>query len=165
MGPTILPLLANFYPRPPHGERLSNPKHSLQLLENFYPRPPHGERRVYYLTLEETDTISIHAPRMGSDVCLPRLYTLQIIFLSTPPAWGATRGCNREYRRVQFLSTPPAWGATRAGIHRRQSKRISIHAPRMGSDIHNLPLSRGTKISIHAPRMGSDVGCSVVVAI
>ena len=60
-------------------------------MTDFYPRPPHGERRVYYLTLEETDTISIHAPRMGSDVCLPRLYTLQIIFLSTPPAWGATK--------------------------------------------------------------------------
>ena len=81
-----------------------------------------------------TSTISIHAPRMGSDVCLPRLYTLQIIFLSTPPAWGATIAV-----RV-------------APVH----DDISIHAPRMGSDdfASTTPVIGG--ISIHAPRMGSD---------
>ena len=85
--------------------------------QDFYPRPPHGERRTQHGFSCLCNGISIHAPRMGSD----------------------------DFRNIQevipriFLSTPPAWGATRAGQRRGQPPNISIHAPRMGSD--GSPLS------------------------
>ena len=56
--------------------------------------------------------ISIHAPRVGSDVQPVRRGNHQIVFQSTLPVWGATRG----------------------SAHRRTGKGISIHAPRVGSD-------------------------------
>ena len=57
------------------------------------------------------DLISIHAPRMGSDLLVVSSISSQ-----------------------QFQSTLPGWGATGAmGVERRH-ERISIHAPRMGSD-------------------------------
>ena len=64
--PRLQPTI-NFYPRPPHGERqLCMPVHLLMVY--FYPRPPHGERRPWEVPMQS-----------------PKL------FLSTPPAWGATR--------------------------------------------------------------------------
>ena len=60
----------HFNPRSPHGERPAD-KNCKVLLCYFNPRSPHGERRTetpnYVLTL----AISTHAPRTGSDVCLP----------------------------------------------------------------------------------------------
>ena len=105
----------NFYPRPPHGERRAGQRAGVKESVDFYPRPPHGERRMPTAIIHIANNISIHAPRMGSDRGGQDGGTLHDRFLSTPPAWGATRGCNREYRRVQFLSTPPAWGATKCG--------------------------------------------------
>ena len=170
--------ILHFYPRPPHGERLVQRPLTVAHV-NFYPRPPHGERHSadaiqhgakQFLSTppawgatprtaqaKQRKTISIHAPRMGSDqdanhvlairnisIHAPRMGSdsspdpvdlphshfyprpphgerqlsdeiAQAIlkFLSTPPAWGATRLCNvlgQQHRR--FLSTPPAWGAT-----------------------------------------------------
>ena len=56
--------------------------------------------------------ISIHAPRVGSDIAL---------FLLSP-----TQGL--------FQSTLPVWGATKRGAPGEQAGDISIHAPRVGSD-------------------------------
>ena len=56
--------------------------------------------------------ISIHAPRMGSDI-FSRIISLQ-------------------YRK--FQSTLPAWGATNSSTDASVIRIISIHAPRMGSD-------------------------------
>ena len=56
-----------FNPRSPHGERpimIRRPHYS----SNFNPRSPHGERRSC-TDFERSDIdISIHAPRMGSDL-------------------------------------------------------------------------------------------------
>ena len=80
-------------------------------------------------------TISIHAPREGSDSFVLILLTFHPIFLSTLPARGATIVCNSMEDNLIL---------------------ISIHAPREGSDVGGrigcLPLV----ISIHAPREGSD---------
>ena len=104
--------------------------------------------------------ISIHAPREGSDD-------------------GSTKNDKNE---PVFLSTPPARGATVALTPKQERfVQISIHAPREGSDngfrltMQNLanfyPRSPrgerpkpsgasggGRRISIHAPREGSDSG-------
>ena len=61
----------------------------------------------------DSERISIHAPREGSD------------------AWGDAYACLRG----EFQSTLPVRGAT-GGIFAPASNRaISIHAPREGSDI------------------------------
>ena len=85
-------------------------------------------------------TISIHAPRTGSDRAEAAETKAAALFQSTPPVRGATKG-QRGHRR---------------GIP------ISIHAPRTGSDRPPLRHQPGEGISIHAPRTGSDprrVGC------
>ena len=122
-----------FNPRSPHGERrlrfftftaplvfqstlpawgaTRRAKGGITAINNFNPRSPHGERLPKAFAKGLVLSISIHAPRMGSDIT-PTDNVLRIIFQSTLPAWGATAQGSQS----------PADG------------RISIHAPRMGSD-------------------------------
>ena len=60
---------SNFNPRSPHGER-QNGRFELAGSANFNPRSPHGERPERWYGSCLPVTISIHAPRMGSD-CPP----------------------------------------------------------------------------------------------
>ncbi|OQM47588.1 hypothetical protein B5783_1881 [Bifidobacterium breve] len=125
---------------------------------HFNPRSPDGERLCRQFDELAQLTISIHAPRMGSDGGLV-------------VDGGDLHG---------FQSTLPGWGATRAqAFERVLDDAISIHAPRMGSDQGRHPPSlpathfnprspdgerlafldvpaEPAGISIHAPRMGSD---------
>ena len=55
--------------------------------------------------------ISIHAPRVGSDISFPSSCILAT-FQSTLPAWGATFLSPIELTKDLFQSTLPAWGAT-----------------------------------------------------
>jgi len=124
----------------------------------FNPRPPHGER-LYNNEVGEIglNRISIHAPRMGSDLSAARSVNLSSAFQSTPPAWGATRktdldkqivlisihaprmGSDRDtlYRpghKIVFQSTPPAWGATRAaGRRNRKRNQFQSTPPAWGA--------------------------------
>ena len=103
-------------------------------------------------------SISIHAPRVGSDLLGAQLghpsmrfqstlpvwgatawrslsSLLSLLFQSTLPVWGATRGClARPHAGVQFQSTLPVWGATSVLQLYSLVGPISIHAPRVGSD-------------------------------
>ena len=80
------------------------------------------------------NNISIHAPRMGSDVA-PDFQSFDIfVFQSTLPAWGATMTTSLSRIFERFQSTLPAWGATIGSVYMSADKTISIHAPRMGSD-------------------------------
>ena len=78
----------------------------------FNPRSPCGERRERRIKFRAVRSISIHAPRAGSD-------RLQAILCA-----GA-RG---------FQSTLPVRGATAHHANACNGKPISIHAPRAGSD-------------------------------
>ena len=56
----------HFYPRSPRGER--PPTHAVLFAKrNFYPRSPRGERRSCRVFKDKGYSISIHAPREGSD--------------------------------------------------------------------------------------------------
>ena len=103
---------ADFNPRSPCGERrfLSQLLHAASA--DFNPRSPCGERPITTLTTSPTSTISIHAPRVGSDV--------------TP-----LTVCTTDFR---FQSTLPVWGATAQATGQAMIGHISIHAPRVGSD-------------------------------
>ena len=101
----------DFNPRSPHGERQANIQKILQDVE-FQSTLPAWGATTAIAPAGEVLKISIHAPRMGSDILLLVLRPVVPIFQSTLPAWGAT---------YQFSET---------GF----SDSISIHAPRMGSD-------------------------------
>ena len=101
-------------------------------------------------------------------------------FYPRPPRGGRLVNAYRYYTDSVFLSTPPARGATFSSITRHLHCFISIHAPREGGD-PCFPLRRQTGrnfyprpprggrhvvvghlvlvlvISIHAPREGGDV--------
>ena len=82
------------------------------------------------------DNISIHAPRVGSDVLLYSAQASFQVFQSTLPVWGATvvRSFVRFFGAVEFQSTLPVWGATSENYSDKSTECISIHAPRVGSD-------------------------------
>ena len=85
--------------------------------------------------------ISIHAPRMGSDI----LSTGN----SSPERYFNPRSPHGERH---FTSSYPAVMLS-----------ISIHAPRMGSDTLGAKRYMLDDISIHAPRMGSDYPWGIFV--
>ena len=78
----------------------------------FNPRSPDGERPSSARACRTSHVISIHAPRVGSDIKESSIHVP-----------------NRR-----FQSTLPGWGATQQRRHPVQQGRISIHAPRVGSD-------------------------------
>ena len=77
---------------------------------------------------ENNDKISIHAPRMGSDAGETVQAAAFALFQSTLPGWGATRlaQCVRLII-LGFQSTLPGWGAT---------AKMDIFAHDMGKIIH-----------------------------
>ena len=108
-------------------------------VDNFNPRPPHGERLCSFFQFIPSSHISIHAPRMGSDMDEGARTTSWKYFNPRPPHGerrgfyrrpkGSTRNFNPrpphgERPRAEasnvlqdtFQSTPPAWGATFFGI-------------------------------------------------
>ena len=102
----------DFNPRSPDGERPSCADTSRCACRDFNPRSPDGERLVDCSLPPRNSTISIHAPRMGSDV--------------------------RVIARMPF-GDPISIHAPRMGSDRLPHGHglridISIHAPRMGSD-------------------------------
>ena len=56
--------------------------------------------------------ISIHAPRVGSDVFVELLFYFVKRFQSTLPVWGATSYTRAGNNLTVFQSTLPVWGAT-----------------------------------------------------
>ena len=83
-------------------------------------------------------TISIHAPRMGSDGIVVNSRVQGFQFQSTLPGWGATDGACRTADMAIFQSTLPGWGATYLTVICVALIVISIHAPRMGSDLRRF---------------------------
>ena len=86
---------------------------AMQTPKHFNPRPPQGERHGYLARKAVSGTISIHAPRKGSD----RLFMLSL----QQPAY--------------FNPRPPQGERHIHGFNCRKPLDISIHAPRKGSDL------------------------------
>ena len=123
-------------------------------------------------------TISIHAPRVGSDPASHSLISCHFISIHAPRVGSDRRPRKRNARPENFNPRSPR------GERRYRRKIfdiphvISIHAPRVGSDVRhsrrasrlrdfNPRSPRGERlrargihffvvISIHAPRVGSD---------
>ena len=82
----------------------------------FNSRTPRGVRRHVFLCFCVSDTVSIHAPRVGCDS-------------------GKTKG---HFVIFWFHFTHPAWGATSGSTGVACVNTVSIHAPRVGCDIYAL---------------------------
>ena len=112
---------------------------------------------ILLVGLWETDGISIHAPRVGSDVAAPVLLVHIDQFQSTLPVWGATFPSSSIEKPLIFQSTLPVWGAT----YRWSRPASSIYHFNPRSPCGERPVQateweRRPNISIHAPRVGSD---------
>ena len=79
----------NFNPRSPCGERLGGDS-VVQREGDFNPRSPCGERQYTTRSFGECPSISIHAPRAGSDADRWRPPRCDVRFQSTLPVRGAT---------------------------------------------------------------------------
>ena len=124
--------------------------------------------------------ISIHAPRVGSDLSttgrksdpayfnprspcgerpgqgrIPR--PVLSISIHAPRVGSDVLDLSSSHTTSLFQSTLPVWGATWCWLLQWPYPLISIHAPRVGSD-HKQRVGEVLipKISIHAPRVGSD---------
>ena len=145
----------HFNPRSPHGERRGGGI-SCACCPYFNPRSPHGERRVVYDGVAYEVTISIHAPRTGSDVFDAVNQQPVGLFQSTLPARGATGEAGGVWRNIRISIHAPRTGSDPHEICEPVPVPISIHAPRTGSDQPSVKALRFVRISIHAPRTGSD---------
>ena len=108
----------------------------LALLQTFQSTLPAGGATGVREVSGDSDFISIHAPRRGSDFGFLRVVNMAINFNPRSPQ------------------------GERHNITGRRNKHrlISIHAPRRGSDYELDKVASETTISIHAPRRGSDTG-------
>ena len=131
--------------------------------------------------------ISIHAPRVGSDPIISTAIKRGFRDFYPRSPRGERLGTLLAQREADgFLSTLPAWGATKFIEKQEETNNISIHAPRVGSDgetvldftmgsdfyphsprgerqILFVFISLAILISIHAPRVGSDVGAGICI--
>ena len=147
----------HFNPRSPCGERRAV-RFAARLTDSFQSTlPVRGATRRPKRTYQRDETISIHAPRAGSDGLRDGADDQRRKFQSTLPVRGATSRRQARRSTSRFQSTLPVRGATTSLFDCRTPIHISIHAPRAGSD--SIALLRSVllqTISIHAPRAGSD---------
>ena len=172
---------ANFNPRSPCGERRKETAPPSRELDHFNPRSPCGERLPRRRLTQEFMSISIHAPRAGSDARIACIVKWFFKFQSTLPVRGATGAqrtvagqfrnfnprspCGERLDGVEldekgeiFQSTLPVRGATTA---RQELLCLAVifqsTLPVRGATAFCVDIRGAQKISIHAPRAGSDI--------
>ena len=123
----------DFNPRSPHGERLIA-LDAIQRVKVFQSTLPAWGATGSMLCESILSKISIHAPRMGSDMMYKGYIQLAINFNPRSPHGERRSRSQMTIQRLVFQSTLPAWGATLKVQRKASVKNISIHAPRMGSD-------------------------------
>ena len=125
-------------------------------------------------------SISIHAPRMGSDELHPVSVVSLLISIHAPRMGSDSKPSSPSSSSLLFQSTLPAWGATLSSFKTSPAganfnprsphgERRSRPSGRAGHSQHFNPRSphgerpasapspvQSSQISIHAPRMGSD---------
>ena len=101
-----------FNPRSPCGERLFGMKTSPILSSYFNPRSPCGERRSEVGTPLVKLYISIHAPRVGSDLVVVAQMPIGKHFNPRSPCGERLMRSPHFSPPCLFQSTLPVWGAT-----------------------------------------------------
>ena len=147
----------NFNPRSPHGERPAPVLAKVATTVDFNPRSPHGERLNKEREQHASETISIHAPRTGSDAKAADVSRQILISIHAPRTGSDFPGVLRNVAPCDFNPRSPH------GERRLRSRTFSLpmsnfnprspHGERRIGCLSNLVMG---KISIHAPRTGSD---------
>ena len=88
---------------------------------------------MQYITNAQSSSISIHAPREGSDHAAYAAHPTRTTFQSTLPARGATRSCGPRAPRSAFQSTLPARGATGSDGYNYASYSFQSTLPARGA--------------------------------
>ena len=155
----------HFNPRSPHGERLVRGHGSVRRNQFQSTLPARGATREIIIDAADM-SISIHAPRTGSDVVQLKVVYRREKFQSTLPARGATcKTCVRRWEPAYFNPRSPH-GERR--LSRRPGVRASDFNPRSPHGERHLfrALRRAhIVISIHAPRTGSDLFCACTTKV
>ncbi len=115
-----------FNPRSPDGERRCVGSCSTGR-GDFNPRSPDGERHVLQHADQRMRVISIHAPRMGSDLSVSMSVPETSDFNPRSPDGERPGHDSHEASMSLFQSTLPGWGAT---------AKMDIFAHDMGKIIH-----------------------------
>ena len=167
-----------FNPRSPCGERLGGDS-VVQREGDFNPRSPCGERQYTTRSFGECPSISIHAPRAGSDdnwrggltwvgisihapragsdgERLPLPLPVKGISIHAPRAGSDKSASFCAVRPVIFQSTLPVRGATDYFVLGRVCGIFQSTLPVRGATEIKIITVKQDKISIHAPRAGSD---------
>ena len=149
----------------------------------FNPRSPHGERRNRGNPNVTVVSISIHAPRTGSDKsygygtfrdkdfnprsphgerrhCAPRAGGHHADFNPRSPHGERHAGSPRRHATPQFQSTLPARGATLFPLPSQLHERFQSTLPARGATWGVRGEPEWCAISIHAPRTGSDAAAA-----
>ena len=135
----------NFNPRTPCGVRLAVHVRGDGHVY-FNPRTPCGVRLLPESPVGLQLGISIHAPRVGCDVCPPSPHCVQRAFQSTHPVWGATDlGVASAQAHGDFNPRTPCGVRPLVVAHICAGQCISIHAPRVGCD--SMPASASSAAS------------------
>ena len=152
----LLGCCSHFNPRSPCGERLI-PIPGLRDIVIFQSTlPVWGATDVVWPELR-SKVISIHAPRVGSDLAQTFNKQLDITFQSTLPVWGATAASRKSQLKRLFQSTLPVWGATTFRPHYHMILfDFNPRSPCGERQTHHRMSPGQHQISIHAPRVGSD---------
>ena len=147
----------NFNPRSPCGERRRAYK-AHRTVNRFQSTLPVWGATLAWSHWKEFMGISIHAPRVGSDIWAATAIRLMSKFQSTLPVWGATHFAKNSHVWQKFQSTLPVWGATPLIVLLRIILRNFNPRSPCGERQAALSLRGGRpRISIHAPRVGSDI--------
>ena len=129
----------------------------IHVSSNFNPRSPCGERQELRGWFTYGTRISIHAPRVGSDIITVRRPGFLIaISIHAPRVGSDTTGDNQHRKGGRFQSTLPVWGATGRSSMVMSSSLFQSTLPVWGATRSAAACDRLSDISIHAPRVGSD---------
>ena len=127
-----------FNPRSPRGERRRQLHRQSHCNSYFNPRSPRGERREKIEKVSNSQKISIHAPREGSDLGELGDKLVAVVFQSTLPARGATLNITAEFMTADYFNPRSPRGERHTKYETRSARLgISIHAPREGSDMRS----------------------------
>ena len=144
-----------FNPRPPCGERLCTV--GALARSPFQSAPPVRGATPYLALYAEDQSVSIRAPRAGSDTLCVTGMAACYRFNPRPPCGERLSRATIPAGKSMFQSAPPVRGATTPFSHEPPDSIVSIRAPRAGSDIIIVRCAATLIVSIRAPRAGSDL--------
>ena len=132
--PLMMPAaVTNFYPRPPHGGRLTSTL--LVISPAIFLSTPSSRRATCAHGPVSFSPIFLSTPSSRRATSVPMVrYRFRPYFYPRPPHGGRLTITGRYWQTSEFLSTPSSRRATRPAQKAADHPRISIHALREEGD-------------------------------